>query len=150
MRKAEPSEQRGLHLSWRGALLGAAVAFVLLAVLSFLLSPFGVGGDLSATVALDLLALAGGGYVAGRVAARQGAVNGSLVAIPFIFFGASLKHLAEAELVRRAGPFSLGSMNMGGLMLDDLFQLGAAALGGWLGARPGRTRRARRARGDSR
>jgi hypothetical protein len=81
----------------------------------------------------SFLALFAGGYVAARVAGRAGVAHGVAVAVVYIFLAASIKALQELALAAQWGPFAVGPMNMGGLLLGDLIHLTAGTLGGWLG-----------------
>jgi hypothetical protein len=80
----------------------------------------------------SFLALFAGGYVAARVARQAGVAHGVAVAVIYIFAAASIKALQELVLAAQWGPFAVGPMNMGGLLLGDLIHLTAATLGGWL------------------
>jgi hypothetical protein len=81
----------------------------------------------------SFLALFAGGYVAARVAGRAGVAHGVAVAVVYIFLAASIKALQELALAAQWGPFAVGPMNMGGLLLGDLIHLSAGTMGGWLG-----------------
>jgi hypothetical protein len=81
----------------------------------------------------SFVALFAGGYVAARVARRAGVAHGVAVAVVYIFLAASIKALQELALAAQWGPFAVGPMNMGGLLLGDLIHLSAGTLGGWLG-----------------
>ncbi|HZR99233.1 MAG TPA: YrzE family protein [Chloroflexota bacterium] len=80
----------------------------------------------------SFIALFAGGYAAGRIAGRGGLANGVAVAVIYIFVAASIKALQELALAAQWGPFAVGPMNMGGLLLGDLIHLSAGTLGGWL------------------
>jgi ascorbate-specific PTS system EIIC-type component UlaA len=80
----------------------------------------------------SFVALFAGGYAAGRIAGRAGLANGVAVAVIYIFVAASIKALQELVLAAQWGPFAVGPMNMGGLLLGDLIHLSAGTLGGWL------------------
>ena len=80
----------------------------------------------------SFLALFAGGYVATRIARQAGLAHGVAVAVIYIFVAASIKALQEMVLAFQWGPFAIGPMNMGGLLLGDLIHLCAATLGGWL------------------
>jgi hypothetical protein len=81
----------------------------------------------------SFVALFAGGYVAARVARQVGMAHGVAVAVVYIFVAASIKALQELVLAAQWGPFAVGPMNMGGLLLGDLIHLSAGTLGGWLG-----------------
>ncbi|HZS00796.1 MAG TPA: hypothetical protein VFE37_18910 [Chloroflexota bacterium] len=81
----------------------------------------------------SFVALFAGGYVAARLGRQAGVVHGVAVAVIYIFVAASIKALQELVLAAQWGPFAVGPMNMGGLLLGDLIHLCAATLGGWLG-----------------
>jgi hypothetical protein len=81
----------------------------------------------------SFVALFAGGYVAARIARQGGVVHGVAVAVIYIFVAASIKALQELVLAAQWGPFAVGPMNMGGLLLGDLIHLSAGTLGGWLG-----------------
>ncbi len=81
----------------------------------------------------SFLALFAGGYVAARIARQAGVAQGLAVAVIYIFVAASIKALQELALAAQWGPFAVGPMNMGGLLLGDLIHLSAATLGGRLG-----------------
>ena len=81
----------------------------------------------------SFVALFAGGYVAARVARQAGVIHGVAVAVIYIFVAASIKALQELVLAAQWGPFAVGPMNMGGLLLGDLIHLSAGTLGGWLG-----------------
>ena len=78
------------------------------------------------------VALFAGGYTAARIGGRAGLPHGVAVAVLFIFFYASIKALQELVLAAQWGPYAVGPMNMGGLLLGDLVYLAAGTLGGWL------------------
>ena len=78
------------------------------------------------------IALFAGGYAAARIGGRAGLPHGVAVAVLFIFFYASIKALQELVLASQWGPYAVGPMNMGGLLLGDLIYLCAGTLGGWL------------------
>ena len=80
----------------------------------------------------SFLALFAGGYGAGRFARQAGMIHGVAVAVVYIFVAASIKALQELVLAAQWGPFAIGPMNMGGLLLGDLIHLSAGTLGGWL------------------
>ena len=80
----------------------------------------------------SFVALFAGGYVAARVARQAGLAHGVAVAVVYIFVAASIKALQELVLAYQWGPFAVGPMNMGGLLLGDLIHLSAGTLGGWL------------------
>ena len=80
----------------------------------------------------SFLALFAGGYAAARLARRAGLAHGVAVAVVYIFVAASIKALQELVLAYQWGPFAIGPMNMGGLLLGDLIHLSAGTLGGWL------------------
>ncbi len=81
----------------------------------------------------SFVALFAGGYVAARLARRAGLAHGVAVAVVYIFVAASIKALQELVLAAQWGPYAIGPMNMGGLLLGDLIHLSAGTLGGWLG-----------------
>ena len=81
----------------------------------------------------SFVALFAAGYVAARVAGQAGLVHGVAVAVVYIFVAASIKALQELVLAAQWGPYAIGPMNMGGLLLGDLIHLSAGTLGGWLG-----------------
>jgi hypothetical protein len=81
---------------------------------------------------LSFVALFAGGYAAARVGGQAGLQHGIAVAVLFIFLYASIKALQELVLASQWGPFAVGPMNMGGLLLGDLIYLCAGTLGGWL------------------
>jgi hypothetical protein len=81
----------------------------------------------------SFLALFGGSYVAARIGRQAGVLHGVAVAVAYIFTAASIKALQELVLASQWGPFAIGPMNMGGLLLGDLIHLAAGSLGGWLG-----------------
>ena len=80
----------------------------------------------------SFVALFAGGYVAARIARQAGLAHGVAVAVVYIFVAASIKALQELVLAYQWGPFAIGPMNMGGLLLGDLIHLSAGTLGGWL------------------
>jgi hypothetical protein len=80
----------------------------------------------------SFVALFAGGYVAARIARQAGLAHGVAVAVVYIFVAASIKALQELVLAYQWGPFAVGPMNMGGLLLGDLIHLSAGTLGGWL------------------
>ena len=80
----------------------------------------------------SFVALFAGGYVAARIARQYGVAQGVAVAVIYIFLAASIKALQELALAAQWGPFAVGPMNMGGLLLGDLIHLSAGTLGGWL------------------
>jgi hypothetical protein len=81
----------------------------------------------------SFMALFAGGYAAARIGRQAGVAHGLAVAVLYIFVAASIKALQELVLAAQWGPFAVGPMNMGGLLLGDLIHLSAATLGGWLG-----------------
>jgi hypothetical protein len=80
----------------------------------------------------SFVALFAGGYVAARIARQAGLAHGVAVAVVYIFVAASIKALQELVLAYQWGPFAVGPMNMGGLLLGDLIHLSAGTLGGGL------------------
>jgi putative membrane protein (TIGR04086 family) len=80
----------------------------------------------------SFVALFAGGYVAARIGHQAGLAHGVAVAVVYIFVAASIKALQELVLAYQWGPFAVGPMNMGGLLLGDLIHLSASTLGGWL------------------
>ncbi len=135
-------------------LAGVAAALGTLLVLSSLLSAAGAGGygqvdqkSLSiAAVVGSLVALAlsllFGGYVAGRVGRYAGVRNGLLTGLLFLLLTAGLTALAAstdaADRLRLPGWLDQGDARTAALvtsLIAAALVLGAAALGGWLGAR---------------
>jgi len=80
----------------------------------------------------SFVALFAGGYGSARVARQAGVIHGVAVAVIYIFVAASIKALQELVLAYQWGPYAIGPMNMGGLLLGDLIHLSAGTLGGWL------------------
>ncbi|HEU5315922.1 MAG TPA: TIGR04086 family membrane protein [Chloroflexota bacterium] len=115
--------------------MGALVAFLVLRLLSTLLSATGLGEQYFLLPLAQFIALYSGGFTAGRLAPRSGFINGVSVAILFIVVWAALNAVYEAQLVQAAGPAALPKMNMGGIVIGDLLNLIPAAFGGWLADR---------------
>ncbi|HLH25898.1 MAG TPA: YrzE family protein [Chloroflexota bacterium] len=117
---------------WPAVGAGFLIAFALSLLAGVLLGRSTVDENPGILAVPSFVALFAGGYVAGRLAGRAGLANGVAVAVIFIFVGASIKALQELVLAAQWGPFAIGPMNMGGLLLGDLIHLCAATLGGWL------------------
>ena len=135
-------------------LAGVAAALGTLLVLSSLLSAAGAGGygqvdqkslGIAAVVG-SLIALAlsllFGGYVAGRTGRYAGVRNGLLTGLLFLLLTAGLTALAAssdaADRLRLPGWLDQGDAKTAALitsLIAAALVLGAAALGGWLGAR---------------
>lgn len=109
---------------------------------------FAVGGLTQAALAVTLLsshpqdpvlqgagsfvAVALGGFVAGRLARQRGSWNGVLVAVVFILAAALSRSVAEQQLGRLPGG---GALHTGSLIVFDVLQLTGGTLGGWLARR---------------
>jgi hypothetical protein len=135
-------------------LAGVAAALGTLLVLSSLLSAAGAGGYgqvdqkalsiaavIGSLVAL-VLSLLFGGYVAGRTGRYAGVRNGLLTGLVFLLLTAGLTALAAstdaADRLRLPGWLDRGDARTAALvtsLVAAALVLGAAALGGWLGAR---------------
>jgi putative membrane protein (TIGR04086 family) len=115
--------------------VGALVAFLVLRLLSTILTATGLGEQFFLLPLAQFIALYTGGFAAGRMAPQAGFVNGVAVAILFIVVWAVLNAVYEAQLVQQAGAEALPKMNMGGIVIGDLLNLIPAAFGGWLADR---------------
>src|SRR5262245_15603900 len=108
--------------------------FLLAVVLSFgagvLLGRVPIDENPGVLAVPSFIALFAGGYVAARIGRGAGPAHGMAVAVVYIFVAASIKALQEMVLAYQWGPFAIGPMNMGGLLLGDLIHLCAATLGG--------------------
>jgi hypothetical protein len=119
-------------LRWPAVAIGFLVAFALSLLAGMLLGRFTVDENPGILAVPSFVALFAGGYVAARVGGRAGLPHGVAVAVLFIFGYASIKALQELVLAQQWGPYAIGPMNMGGLLLGDLIYLCAGTLGGWL------------------
>jgi hypothetical protein len=117
---------------WPAVGLGFLVAVVASLLAGMLLGRFTVDENPGILAVPSFVALFAGGSVAGRMAGRAGLANGVAVAVIYIFVAASIKALQELALAQQWGPYAIGPMNMGGLLLGDLIHLCAGTLGGWL------------------
>jgi hypothetical protein len=148
--EARPAGQR--TVSWRHCLIGLLAGEALLLVLlngSVILTNLFFGSAGLGNVTVDggivgvssLLAVILGGFLAARLAGRWELYQGIVVAIGFIAVGALYQFVQEAytvHLVLSSGarnPVDLGSMDMGGLMTNDLLALFGGSVGGLLGRR---------------
>ncbi|MGH2351355.1 MAG: hypothetical protein ACRDJN_07035 [Chloroflexota bacterium] len=134
-RNISPDAPRTITLRWGAILGGLAVAYIASVAFGVLLARVGQAGNLSVVPLVQFVALFAGGYVAGRWAGVSGFMNGVVVAVAFIAVWAVQNGILEARLVHEYGPLALPRMNMGGIILGDLLNLSAAALGGWLAER---------------
>jgi hypothetical protein len=126
---------RPIRLRWAAIAGGLAVSYVVQFAGGVILARLGLAGSLAALPAVQAVALFAGGYVAGRWAGVSGFWNGVAVAVAFILVWAVLNPIYEARLVAENGPLALPRMNMGGIILGDLLNLGPAAFGGYLAER---------------
>ncbi len=117
---------------WPAVVVGFLVAVGLSLLAGILLGRAPVDENPGLLAVPSFVALFAGGYVAARMARQAGLANGVAVAVIYIFVAASIKALQELALAAQWGPFAVGPMNMGGLLLGDLIHLSAATLGGWL------------------
>jgi len=108
------SERALPAVSWPGVLAGAAVA-----TLVDLLT-----GGLLFTV----LAVAGGGALAGRIAGSAGLLQGAVVAVLFILFGGAIASFGPATAVDLV-------TDTAATVGRDALLLVAGAVGGWLATR---------------
>ncbi len=120
-------------LRWYAVGLGFLVAVVISLLAGMALGRAPVDENPGLLALPSFVALFAAGYVAARVARQAGLFHGIAVAVLYIFVAASIKALQELVLAAQWGPFAVGPMNMGGLLLGDLIHLSAASLGGWLG-----------------
>jgi hypothetical protein len=139
-------------ISWRHCLLGLVVGEAILLVLlngSLWLTNLWFGSAGLGNQAVDgglvgvstLIAVICGGYLGARLARRWELYQGIVVAIGFIVVGAMYQFGVEASIVHLAlsrgttTPVNLGSMDMGGLMGNDLLALFGGSVGGLLARR---------------
>ena len=130
---ASTGEPRPITLRWGAIAGGLVVAYLCSVACGVVLAAAGLGRNLSVIPLVQFVALFAGGYVAGRWAGVSGFMNGVAVAVGWIVVWAAQNAVFEARLVQEHGPLALPRMNMGGIILGDLLNLSAAALGGWLG-----------------
>src|SRR5918912_3045744 len=127
------STSEGAMVRWPAVGVGFLVAVVISLLAGMLLGRPTVDENPGILAVPSFVALFAGGYAAGRIAGQAGLANGVAVAVIYIFVAASIKALQELVLAAQWGPFAVGPMNMGGLLLGDLIHLSAGTLGGWLG-----------------
>jgi hypothetical protein len=119
-------------IRWQAVAVGFLFAVLLALIMGIALGRLPVDENPGVLAVPSFIALFAGGYVAGRIGGRAGVAHGVAVAVVYIFVAASIKALQELVLAAQWGPFAIGPMNMGGLLLGDLIHLTAATLGGWL------------------
>jgi hypothetical protein len=85
-------------------------------------------------VGISFLALFCGGLAAGLFEPKYGVLNGSLVAVVFIFVTWVITFDHELEAVKVVGPLSLGPMRVDKVFATDLPQLFFATIGGFTAA----------------
>jgi putative membrane protein (TIGR04086 family) len=119
-------------IRWPAVLVGLLVAIAISLVAGLAMGRQPIDENPGILAVPSFLALFAGGYVAARIAGRAGLPHGIAVAVIYIFVAASIKSLQELVLAYTWGPFAVGPMNMGGLLLGDLIHLSAGTLGGWL------------------
>ncbi len=115
-------------LHWRAIALGFALALSLAVLFAR------VGGEVVSGLGIvtQFVAIFLGAFAAGRFAGRHGLVQGLAVAILFIIAQATLSAWADYEIVRRSGPDGLESLDLGGIVVDDLVAMIAGVAGGLL------------------
>jgi hypothetical protein len=117
-------------MRWETIIVGAVVAYALQLGWGMLLGE--AGATPTAFILSGFVSLLLGGFVAGRLAARQELLHGTLSAPPFIVVAELLQSLGEIETSRSLSTLAMPRLNMGGLALSDLILLAGAAAGGWI------------------
>jgi hypothetical protein len=132
--KGDPAFFR--RINYRAVLLGFAVALAVYVGVGYLVQTFFISVHDSVDVqtrvfaSVDFLALFCGGLAAGMVEPKYGVLNGTLVAVVFIFGGLLLTAFNEFEQVKVVGPLGLGPMRVDRVFATDVPQLFFATLGG--------------------
>ena len=120
------NERPGPRVAWPAVLAGLAVAFGITIAGAALAA---IAGAAAFGVGAGFIAVAAGGYLAGRVAAGAGALQGAVVAALWIVAEAivttSLPPSAETGIV----------VDTATTVARDVILLGLGAAGGWLATR---------------
>jgi hypothetical protein len=147
--RGDPAFFRRINYPAVGA--GFLVALVVWVVMVYLAQfvilgpndPFGKYVDV--WTGISFFALFCGGLTAGLFEPKYGVLNGSLVAVAFIFVTWIVTFNSELQAVKVVGPFGLGPMRVDKVFATDLPQLIWATAGGFTAGFLEQRARARRA-----